>query len=119
MIDVDPWYLRVWLPEHTTTVVSFEAAQAVTWEGESPAFARRGTLREQFDNVSDLADAQPEIRGSVRFDGGMHVYFGDEEGYLFGDPGDFVGLGALFDRVRLEAAQLFDAAGQWHEGLGA
>lgn len=119
MIEVGPWYLRVWLPEHTTTVVSFEAAQAVAWEGEVPAFARRGTLPEQFDNVSDLADAQPEVRGSVRFDGGMHVYFGDEEGYLFGDPGDFVGLGALFDRVRLEAVRLLDEVGACHVGLGA
>ncbi|MCU0659782.1 MAG: hypothetical protein MUF64_32300 [Polyangiaceae bacterium] len=114
MIEVGPWYVRVWMPEHATTTVSFEAAQAVAWENDTPAFARRSTLPEHFDNVSDLTEAQPHVRGSVRFDGGMHVYFGDEEGYLFGDPSDFIGLGPLFERVHEEAARLFDAADTCH-----
>lgn len=117
MIEVGPWYLRVWLPENVTSFVKFEAARAAAWEGEVPLFAERDSLPENGKFVPDLAEAQSEVRGHVRFDGGAHVYFGDQEGYLYADPPELIGLGALFERVRSEAVRLLDEAGAYHEGL--
>lgn len=117
MIEVGPWYLRVWMPDGKNFRVEFEAARAVAWEGEAPLFARRGTLAEHRNHVSSLEAAEPDVRGDVRFDGGIHVVFGIGDGYLYADHRDLVGLGALFERVRVEAVRLFDAAGAYHEGL--
>lgn len=111
MIEVGPWYLRVWMPEHAEAFVEFEAARPNAWQGKAPLFARRGTLSEHHDHVARLEEAEPEVRGWVKFDGGFHTSFGDGDGYLYADPHELVALGPLFERVRAEAVRLFDAAG--------
>ena len=110
MTKIGSWYLRVWRPEDATSFVKFEAARAAAWEDEGPLFAERGSLPEDGSFVPGLAEAQPEVRGYVRFDGGVHVDFGNGDGYLYADPGELIALGPLFERVRSEAVRLLDVS---------
>lgn len=118
-IEVGPWYLRVWQPANESGSVSFEATRVDAMRGGRPQFLKRGASMNDPVFVFDLEEAAAEVRGSVRFDGGIHVYFGGdhEPGYLYADPEDLIALGVLFERVRSEAVRIFKAAGNWCGGL--
>jgi hypothetical protein len=69
-----------------------------------PHFHRKGAA-DSGDMTTDRAEAEPYVRGTIKWDGCSHVYFGDEDGYLhLCGRRSFDDLRALLDRAWAVAA---------------
>ena len=68
--------------EFSPTWTDFEAFQIIyTDDNGTHGYERKGATSSG-DEVENISEAQPYIRGVVKWDGCSHYYFGDEEGYL-------------------------------------
>lgn len=70
-----------------------------------PHYNRKGATVSS-DVTTDQANAEPYLRGTIRWDGCSHVWFGDDDGYLhLCGRGSFDHLAALLDRAWAVAAR--------------